>query len=436
MKKFKHNINVNAPGLALASSSSSSSSFQQKKNDKNMYGSLDDLQAYALQSRNHSLTVKLVEAKKAWEALQASFRANAHARFLYQTALARIVNHVQDFSDLDDPTQLQLVSDLLKWTEECEHIVLQNRDIHISSTTSEDSTNSQDIILKGTETNRGFLGSNRIPIIDYNDVQVYVDTSLEAHVTNIPSAWTMNHESLRDQNDNLEKEVMKWNASMTRIRVCNKREASELLTHQKTLRKVVERVQESDFSRKDEVLEWYEACQREAEQCGSFSEQDAAKCCNRCNSRLSISDPDDSGIYIEEEARTPYPPSSTTPQKAKLDAFQPIERLDTPTTIASHHDEAASSLANGLGTEEERLVQNANQLAHDDEHQHKNAAGIATEHELVQVVSHPSAKDIAAANVDDPPDRIAPTATNLQVSSIVQDKHRNKGCGAAICRIM
>ena len=387
------NSNKSSPGLALASSDSSSSHL---RNNKNIYGSLDDLQAYALQTRNHNLTVHLVEAKQAWETLQASFRANTHARFLYQTTLARIVNHVQDFSDQDDPQQLQLVCDLLKWTEECEHLVAVGRDLtNMSSTTASEDGESGEILPGSVERSHSLSGgSNRTPIIDYADVQIYVDTSLNA-TKSLPSAWLMNHKSLEEQNDNLEKEIQKWQASMARIRLCNKREASELLTHQKTLRKVVERITNSDFASKECIIEWYERCQKEAERCGSFSERDAAKYCNRCHSKLSSDDgsdgdDDEKKAVNEEEAKTPFPPTSIETKDHSKEQ-QPLHCPETPTsttTAASHFDFVQVQVADKIAIdsmeeeEESEAIANAIALAYDEEHQHKNEAAIEVEQEL------------------------------------------------------
>jgi hypothetical protein len=70
-------------------------------------------------------------------------------------------------------------------------------------------------------------------------------------------------------------EIEKWKASMARIRACNRVEVHELLKHQRTLAKVVDRIKESSFCSKDKVIRWYEDCQEEAKRCGSFSEKDA-----------------------------------------------------------------------------------------------------------------------------------------------------------------
>jgi hypothetical protein len=426
-------------------------------NNKNLYGSSQDLMNASSHLRNHQLTTQLVQAKQDWEALQKSFRANTHGRFVYQTTLARIVSHVQDFAggggcggdSHDDPEMVRLVQDLVQWMHDCEHIECPSiitgnssggggiddeniiQSLHNKNTSLTTDDNDSSAGKKGGSKRRSSgsnSSTNRTPIIDYNDVQPFLDTST---VPIFPSFLKTHHESLQEQNDMLEQEIAKWQSSMARIRLCNRREAAELLCHQKTLRKVVERIQNcSNFQYQDQVLLWYDQCQKEAERCGSFSEQEAAQCCQQCHSKLSNND-DDAADSDQECIEDDEKDNAVQQQQHHHHVHHDLEPkvFDCPAT---------PSTVDTAGLEDSTMVHVLSPIP---------SPTNTTTTKMTQTTDgppsppHPTATEIAAANVEDPPDRISPRATNLQSTNIVQDKTAaaaavatgHSKCGPACC---
>ncbi|KAG7369373.1 hypothetical protein IV203_032116 [Nitzschia inconspicua] len=315
----------------------------------------------------------------------------------------------------------QLVQDLIQWTHDCEHI---NNDYQTATVEGGDSINQSNTSNTSNESDSAGEGSpkrpsftNRTPIIDYNDVQPFIDTS------KVPVVVLTHHESLQEQNDSLQREIQKWHQSMARIRICNQREAAELLCHQWTLRKVVERIQASSFEHQGDVLRWYEYCQREAERCGSFSETEAVKICFRCHSRLSTDEADSEQECIEdEEKHTNAVDIEKSP--TKTGETEATECPATPSTVATA----------AMTDSPPEVPFQAPPLPETDSAQ---VAKVASSDDPPPHHHHPSAADIAAANVEDPPDIILPTATNIKETSLmqVQPGGRLEGCGSG-CRIM
>eukprot|EP00529_Nitzschia_sp_RCC80_P018453 CAMPEP_0113448386 /NCGR_PEP_ID=MMETSP0014_2-20120614/4739_1 /TAXON_ID=2857 /ORGANISM="Nitzschia sp." /LENGTH=512 /DNA_ID=CAMNT_0000339595 /DNA_START=532 /DNA_END=2070 /DNA_ORIENTATION=- /assembly_acc=CAM_ASM_000159 len=283
----------------IQNSSRTATNTNNNKSNNNKYGSVEDLQMYALGIQNTRLATDLSQARHDWDTLQHSYRANTHARFVYQTTLARIVAHVQDFSD-----DKVLIEDILRWDGECEHLEEEHGD--------DDDDDDDDEGLQGQERIQGLHGSirslgsngsggdlhaynsttpnspvqavkqsryhNGPIIIDWNDVETTVSSEFESpsSLLGLPYSYCRSHhESLNEQNNCMKCEIEKWKASMARIRACNQNEVNELLKHQRTLSKVVDRIKASSFRSKEKVVKWYEECQEEAKRCGSFSEKDA-----------------------------------------------------------------------------------------------------------------------------------------------------------------
>ena len=249
---------------------------------------------YALGIQNVRLATELSQARHDWDTLQHSYRANTHARFVYQTTLARIVAHVQDFSD-----DTVLIEDILRWDGECEHLEGEEEQLDDEELQGQERIPS----LHGSIRSLGSNGSgtelhaynsttpnspvqavkksryhNGPIIIDWNDVETAVSSEFESpsSILGLPYSYCRStHESLNDQNNCMKCEIEKWKASMARIRACNQNEVNELLKHQHTLTKVVDRIKASSFRSTEKIVKWYEECIEEAKRCGSFSEKDA-----------------------------------------------------------------------------------------------------------------------------------------------------------------
>jgi hypothetical protein len=227
---------------------------------------------------------------------------------------------------------------------------------------------------------------------------------------------------------------------------------------------VVERIQASDFFHKDEVLHWYETCQKEAERCGSFSEEDAARYCNRCHSKMSedgeleMEDDDDD----DDDDGDKHPPSSQgqgelivpaaghrllSPEEPLTSVEPDVDsqaRTGTPTNTPSSSLEgsytetttATTAAATATTATVVEPFDPAKTLPQQDSPRDQQTQGTASA--AASGASKAKAAAIAAANVEDPPDRIDPKATNLQGSSLNQVKPMaaTTGCGSKSCVVM
>jgi hypothetical protein len=269
-----------------------------------------------LQDCNHHLTTQLVQAKTDWETIHRSYRANLHCRLVYQTTLARIVSHLQqqqqchddDDTDVDTTNAKEVIrlhQDLVQWTQDCQHLAIMT--LHDDSDNDNDGNNTDESESNGNYDHHRHI--HRTPIFDYSDVfqqpqspsVVVVNTSIStATSTIIPAPYGSSSssknnnnnnnsqlffignpqlQSLQEQNDSLQKEIQKWQASMARIRLCNQREEVQLQCYQTTLRKVVDRIQQichsndginhhhhHNNSNINVIRLWYDHCIQETKQ--------------------------------------------------------------------------------------------------------------------------------------------------------------------------
>jgi hypothetical protein len=300
--------------------------------------------------QNPKLTKQLVQRKVEWKALQTMYRSNSRGRFLYSITLSKIVHYVD--SQLEDhPEYLMLAHDILRWEQECENVILpeqqpqqqqqrfllqeKEREVGVSAdNVGVDTKNNTDNIaitppasLASTSTSSTLTSSQPHynpglkMLLDHRDFQPFLREDIIDMVSVSSSNDRNNHHSnpYRDrpsrnaiivQNRTLRNEIAKFQLSTKRIKDAILIEVQDLLCHQITLRKVIDRIQleggnvygsggggddnknnhdnDNDNENKndnnnsqqqkllvDSVLRWYDECQLEAKRCGSMSE-DAA----------------------------------------------------------------------------------------------------------------------------------------------------------------
>jgi hypothetical protein len=224
--------------------------------------------------QNPKLTEDLVRAKAEWKALLAVYRANSHARFLHQTALARIVAHV--WAHTEDPDSSPLVQDVVRWENECEQLAPPDQQQLDWDGGDESADDASSVSSGASEPPR-----LRMPL-DYQDVQPFLNADELDGPTYTTGRSTRN--AVTRQNKSLRKEIAKWEKSSGRIRSATLVEVKELLTHQRTLCKVVDRIRQDGGTTTaaprlvvEDVVRWYEECQKEAEQCGALTEEAAVE---------------------------------------------------------------------------------------------------------------------------------------------------------------
>jgi hypothetical protein len=264
--------------------------------------------------QNHKLTRELLQAKDGWETLLADYRANARGGFFYRTTLARVVAHVTaraqdeyvDDDDVDDGQISELAAvarDITQWEREC----------HPSPRDGATKTGTGGGGVAGGSSRSDVSLSTphrppprRLLPPDYEDVRPLLRSE---SASSFPSSSSSSSSSSRgrpliqnavsERNRSLREEIVQWEKSAERIQAATPGVVLELLTHQRTLRRVVDRIRRIDDTAEasssstttttatrtatpaprdlvEDVLRWYEECQREAERCGSFTEEAAA----------------------------------------------------------------------------------------------------------------------------------------------------------------
>lgn len=253
----------------------------------------------AVGRKNQELTEDLVRAKHEWVSEQTILRANAHGRFVYQTALARIVARVRachhdnrDDDDGDDEndegggggdgraesnsssslssSSCPMVQDILRWVRECEHLTVaepaavQQRPSPPSSDGGGggegggDNPHHRRTVIRGRPHPPAAVADHRgaedVAVLPALAADFDAAASSSSMVRLVLSTRTLptsipvgnGGPSLEEQNRALLQEIANWTDGTARVRAANEVEVRELLAHQRTLQRVVERVRRGD----------------------------------------------------------------------------------------------------------------------------------------------------------------------------------------------